>query len=796
MATKPEKWIFSFAVTETQRHKNFTTYKITSIIIPKNTPEALSCITVIKRFREVKQLYKDICRKSREVKINPVLIPEIKNTTYFKRFTPEVIGERKNYIIKLLNFIGDHPVLFRSEAFVKFFNTSQKLDSPEISESQSINEDNLSIDASSDTFPISEDLVNDDELCIQSNNLEAFLDAVEPKGEDDPLEQIVKTVFPVKSSNEDPETNILINKLTEEINLDRKLEDTRINDIERRLKLLVEENSFDYLYEAALRFTEAVEAEAIGLYQKAFDSYKSGIDLLLSGVKNDNDTERKKIVREKVTKYLAKAEDIYENFILQQSQDDSLVLLSTKNVEKSFEEITANIERPLNYLSRFKVIKIVDGLQQVQDVTDKKVYMLKVLQKPHSMQASRMIYLPQESRFMVPLVTYCQTNTSIFLLLKLISGGKLWDYIKSYQNRDNLQNKMVESGNFKTIFAEPPSKASPVHRLLSQLSLENETKNDDKIINIDGVDLQFPSIPGTPEAEISHQGKMDSVPSFEALSPQMEVNDLVNCSQKLLNSISSTLKRTKDAENSIDEGSLTSIDSDLESDVDEGSIGEILKEILEADMGSKAKDNENPDENEPGPMFLEPKPLFNDMPARVSPFTIPVIPKVRLLPSITVRQYCAELVCAIEDLHSHGIVCGDLSLDNILLGDKGQLQLTYFYRNETRLSAPNHKAVKYCYVAPERPLTRISDSWSLGVIMFELLTEQRFYELHPGGFEYYAELQFDNIDVAEDAQDLLGKLIEIDPNIRLTIGQVMQHSFFKLVDWTCVREKGKSATSN
>lgn len=783
MAKNLEKWIFSFAVTETQRHKNFTTYKITSIIIPKNTPEALSCITVDKRFREVKQLYKDICRKAREAKINPLLVPEIENNTYFKRFAPEVVEQRKNYIIKLLNFIGDHPVLFRSEAFVKFFDTSQKIDSPETS--QSINDDDQSIDASSmdDTFPIDE----------TPNNLEAFLQTVEIKVGDDVLDQVTKKVFPEHLSR-DPETNILIDRLTEEISLDRKLDDTKIDDIERRLKLLVDDNSFDYLYEAALRVTEAVEAEAVGLYQKAFDSYKAGIDLLLSGAKNDTDADRKKIVREKVSKYLAKAEDIYENFILQESQDDSLVLLSTKSVEKSFEEITANIERPLNYLSRFKVIKIVDGLQQVQDVTDKKVYMMKVLQKPHSLQASRMIYLPQESRFMVPLVTYCQTNTSIFLLLKLISGGKLWDYIKSCQS--GYASKIgSESGTYKTLFADPPAKTSPVHRLLSQLSQETSSALDEKsVVNIDGNDVHFPSIPSTPEPAETKE----SVASYETLSPEMEVNDLLNCSQKLLNSISSTLQRSKDADTAFDDNSLASIDSDLESDVDEGSIGEILKEILEADISEKYH-QASPEKDEVASDYMPAKDASllgsklttDDIPARVSPFTIPYIPYTRLLPTTTVRQYCAELVCAIDDLHSHGIVCGDLSLDNILLGDKGQLQLTYFYRNETRLSCPSEKAQKGFYVAPERPLTKLSDSWSIGVIMFELLTEQRFYELHPGTLDYYAELQFDNIEVAEDAQELLQQLIETDPSKRLTVSQVMQHRFFKLVDWISVKEKGK-----
>lgn len=772
MANHLEKWIFSFAVTETQRHKNFTTYKVTSIIIPKNTPEALSCITVIKRFREVKQLYKDICCKAREAKINPMHVPEIENDTYFKRFAPEVIEERKNYIIKLLNFIGDHPVLFRSEAFVRFFDTSQKIDSPETC--QSINDNDERVDLNLDTFSSDEFLIHDvDLLGVQNHKTEAFLDEV--KGGDDVLLKVVNKVFPEQMSS-GPNTDILIERLSEEIVLDQRLEDTKIDDIERRLKLLVNDNSFDYLYEAALRFTEAVEAEAIAMYQKAFDSYKAGIDQLLSGAKNDSDIERKKIVREKVKKYLAKAEDIYENFILTETQDESLVLLSSKSVGQSFEQITANIERPINYLTRFKVIKIVDGLQQVQDVTDKKVYMMKVLQKPHSLQASRMIYLPQESRFMVPLITYCQTNTSIFLLLKQVSGGKLWDYIQSI----SCPKKVSESGTYKSIFAEPPTKSSPGRRLLSQVSPE-ASHNTMSFIKIDGNEVHFPSIPSTPEP----------VAAYDTLSPEMDVSDLLNCSQKLLSSISSTLQRSKDTDTAFDDNSLVSLGSSLNSDVDEGSIGEILKEILEADIDDSPEKRRSELLPQHDLSLLGSNLITDEVPARFSPFTLPHASRVRLLPATTVRQYCAELVCAIEDLHSHGIVCGDLSLENILLGDKGQLQLTYFYRNETRLSCPSEKALTGIYVAPERPLTKLSDSWSLGVIMFELLTEQRFYELHPGGLDFYAELHFDGIDVSEEVPDLLQNLIVVDPNSRLSLSQIKQHSFFNLVDWISVKEKGK-----
>lgn len=66
-------------------------------------------------------------------------------------------------------------------------------------------------------------------------------------------------------------------------------------------------------------------------------------------------------------------------------------------------------------------------------------------------------------------------------------------------------------------------------------------------------------------------------------------------------------------------------------------------------------------------------------------------------------------------------------MENLLLGSKGQLMLTYFYQNEG-LTCDNyvHKAFSLLalsghYVAPERPLTTKSDWWSYGVILYQLL---------------------------------------------------------------------------
>lgn len=54
-------------------------------------------------------------------------VPTFTNHTFFKRFEADVITERKLFIIRLLDFVGQHPVLYKSQAFQEFFATSQTM---------------------------------------------------------------------------------------------------------------------------------------------------------------------------------------------------------------------------------------------------------------------------------------------------------------------------------------------------------------------------------------------------------------------------------------------------------------------------------------------------------------------------------------------------------------------------------------------------------------------------------------------------------------------------------------------
>ncbi|GAA95001.1 hypothetical protein E5Q_01656 [Mixia osmundae IAM 14324] len=167
------------------------------------------------------------------------------------------------------------------------------------------------------------------------------------------------------------------------------------------------------------------------------------------------------------------------------------------------------------------------------------------------------------------------------------------------------------------------------------------------------------------------------------------------------------------------------------------------------------------------------------------------------------RFYAAELLSALEHLHQFNVIYRDLKPENILLDYTGHISLCDFglcKLNMTESETTNTFCGTPEYLAPELLLghgyTKVVDWWTLGVLLYEMMTGlPPFYDENVN--EMYKKILQDPLrfpeDMPSDARTLLTGLLTRDPARRLGINgseEIKRHPFFaKHIDWKSLLAK-------
>ncbi|XP_059307624.1 3-phosphoinositide-dependent protein kinase 2-like [Lycium ferocissimum] len=178
------------------------------------------------------------------------------------------------------------------------------------------------------------------------------------------------------------------------------------------------------------------------------------------------------------------------------------------------------------------------------------------------------------------------------------------------------------------------------------------------------------------------------------------------------------------------------------------------------------------------------------------------------------RFYAAEVVDALEYIHSMGLIHRDIKPENLLLTSDGHIKIADFGSvkpmQDSRITvlpnaASDDKACTFvgtaAYVPPEvlnsSPATFGNDLWALGCTLYQMLSGTSPFKDASEWLIFQRiiarDIRFPNY-FSNEARDLIDQLLDIDPSRRPGAGpdgyaSLKNHPFFNGTDWENLRSQ-------